>query len=121
MTLTPPQPPQPLQPLWPLWPFGQIAFPLGPGPLFGLAPLARSPSRSGQGHFSAQDGPGPPTKVPRAAQDHQHRPQERHKTANKGPESGQDHQHKPRGQRKIANKGPKIANIGPKSGPRPPT
>ena len=128
-----------LWPPWALWPRSQIAFPLGFGPLFRPDPLARSPSRSGQGHFSAQDGPGPPTKVPRAAQDRQHRPQERHKTANKGPESGQDRPHRPQEQPKTANIAPKsgpktaqdrqqrpqdrpkTANIGAKTGPRPPT
>ncbi len=58
-----------------------IAFPLGPGPHFGPDPLARSLSRSGQGHFSTQDGPGPPTKVPGAAQDHRKRSQEHLGTA----------------------------------------
>ena len=43
------------------------------------------------------------------------------RTANIGPKSGQDHQHKPQERPKTANRGPKIANIGPKSGPRPPT
>ena len=79
-------------------------FPARVWATFRPCPLARSPSRSGQGHFSAQDGPGPPTKAPRAAQDRQQRPQERLKTANIRPRRGQDRPHR-----------------GPKSGPRPPT
>ena len=43
------------------------------------------------------------------------------RTANIGAKSGQDHQHKLQERPKTANRGPKIANIGPKSGTRPPT
>ena len=47
-------------------------------------PLARSLSRSGLAHFSAQDHLGPPTVAPRATQDRPQRP----KTAHIGPQSG---------------------------------
>ena len=51
---------------------------------------------------------------PRTAQDRQHGSQERPRTANIGPKSG------PRPPTYVP-RGPKTANIGPKSGPGPPT
>ena len=95
-------------------PLPWTAFPLGFGPLLGPDPLARSPSRSGLGHFSAQDGSRPPTKVPRAVQDRQQRHRERPKTAYRGPRAAQDRPQRPQER-------PKTAHISPKSCPRPPT
>ena len=127
-------------------PLPWTAFPLGFGLLLGPDPLARSPSRTGLGHFSAQDGPRPPTKVPRAVQDRQQRPRERPKTAYRGPRAAQDRPQRPQERPKTAHispkscprplmeglratqdrpqrpqERPKTALIGPKSGPRPPT
>ena len=88
--------------------------PRGAEPARGPRSLPRSPSRSGLGHFSAQDGPRPPTKVPRAVQDRQQRPRERPKTAYRGPRAAQDRPQRPQER-------PKTAHISPKSFPRPPT
>ena len=66
----------------------------------GPGSLPRSPSRSGQGHFSAL--------IP--SQDRPLRP----KTDRLGPKTSQDRQHR-------FQERPRIANVGSKSGPRPPT
>ena len=95
-------------------PLPWTAFPLGFGPLLDPDPLARSSSRSGLGHFPAQDGSRPPTKAPRAVQDRQQRNRERPKTAYRGPRAAQDRPQRPQER-------PKTAHIRPKSCPRPPT
>ena len=88
------------------------AFPLGFGQLFGQDPLARSPSRSGLGHFSVQDGPRPPTEAPRAAKSF--RGKNAHAHAHAPKKSGQE---RPQSGQERPKSGPEL----PRAGPRPPT
>jgi len=95
------------------------------GGLWGPMPLGRSRSPSGLGHFSAQDGPGPPTEGPRVAKDRLQRPQGQPRTAHRGPKGrlgspteapGATHDHPQRLQGS-----PRTAYRGPRDNPGPPT